>query len=37
MYLEQPLGARTVIDGTRGRPVPYKNVWAELEAEDASG
>ncbi len=35
VYLEQPLGDRTVIDGTRGRPVPYKNVWAELEAEDA--
>ena len=35
VYLGQPLGDRTVIDGTHGRPVPYKNVWAELEAEDA--
>jgi hypothetical protein len=36
VYLEQPLGDRTVIDGTCGRAVPYKNVWAEIEAEEAT-
>jgi hypothetical protein len=35
VYLDEPLGDRTVIDGTCGREVPYKNVWAEMEAEDA--
>jgi hypothetical protein len=35
VYLDQPLGDRTVIDGTCGRVVPYKNVWAEIEAEEA--
>ena len=30
VYLDCPLGERTVIDGTSGREVPYKNVYATL-------
>jgi len=30
VYLERPLGDRTVFDGTCGRRVPYKNVYAAL-------
>jgi hypothetical protein len=30
VYLDAPLGRRTVIDGTTGEVVPYKNVWASL-------
>jgi hypothetical protein len=30
VYLERPLGGRTVIDGSCGREVPYKNVYATL-------
>jgi hypothetical protein len=30
VYLNAPLGERTVIDGTTGEIVPYKNVWASL-------
>ena len=31
VYLDSPLGDREVIDGTTGRAVPYKNVWADIE------
>jgi hypothetical protein len=31
VYLEHPLGDRAVIDGVTGEPVPFKNIWAELE------
>jgi hypothetical protein len=31
VYLDGPLAGRTVIDGTRGVEVPYRNVYAELE------
>jgi hypothetical protein len=31
VYLRTPLGGRTVIDGTTGEAVPYKNIHAELE------
>ena len=34
VYLDAPLGDRTVIDGSTGEPVPYKNVWAEIELEE---
>ena len=34
-YLERPLGERTVIDGFGGEPVPFKNVYAEMEAAGA--
>jgi hypothetical protein len=30
VYLESPLGDRTVIDGATGNAVPYKNVYAAL-------
>ena len=33
VHLERPLGERTVIDGFGGEPVPFKNVYAEIEAE----
>ena len=33
-YLDVPLGDRTVIDGSTGAAVPYRNVWAEIEAEE---
>jgi hypothetical protein len=36
VYLNSPLGDRTVVDGTTGEVVPYKNVWAELELEDSA-
>jgi hypothetical protein len=32
VYLEGPLGDRTVIDGTTGDAVPFKDVYAELAA-----
>ena len=32
VYLETPLGERRVIDGVTGREVPYRNVWADMEA-----
>ena len=35
VYLKEPLGDRTVIDGTTGEVVPYKNVYAEMEARRA--
>jgi hypothetical protein len=31
VYLDRPLGDRTVIDGFTGDPVPYRNVYEELE------
>ena len=33
VYLDAPLGDRTVIDGMTGAAVPYKNVWAEISRE----
>jgi hypothetical protein len=30
VYLDRPLGDRTLIDGVTGSPVPYRNVFAEL-------
>jgi hypothetical protein len=30
VYLQRPLGERMVVDGTSGREVPYKNVYAAL-------
>jgi hypothetical protein len=30
VYLDRPLGGRTVIDGFSGELVPYKNIYAEL-------
>jgi hypothetical protein len=30
-YLKRPLGDRVVIDGFGGEPVPFKNVYAEME------
>jgi hypothetical protein len=36
VYLDRPLGGRRVVDGHLGRDVPYKNVWAEMEAEERS-
>ena len=34
IYLERPLAGRSVLDLVRGhRPVPYRNVWQELERE----
>jgi hypothetical protein len=37
VYLTRPLGGRPVIDGSTGDPVPYKNVWAEIEAREDLG
>ena len=34
-YLERPLGDRVVIDGFGGEPVPFKNVYAEIEERRA--
>jgi hypothetical protein len=34
VYLDAPLGRRTVIDGSTGEPVPYRNIWAEIEREE---
>lgn len=34
--LQQPLGDREVYDGAFGNPVPYRNVYAELEAAGAA-
>jgi hypothetical protein len=31
LYLKAPLGDRTVIDGSTGDAVPYKNIWKEIE------
>jgi hypothetical protein len=36
VYLDEPLGERRVIDALTGREVPYKDVWAEIEAEEAA-
>jgi hypothetical protein len=36
VYLDEPLGERRVIDALTGREVPYKDVWAELAAEEAA-
>lgn len=33
VYLELPLGERAVRDGNFGHVVPYRNIYAELEAE----
>ena len=33
VYLDRPLGRRLVIDGVTGKPVPYKNVLAQLCSE----
>jgi hypothetical protein len=35
VYLDRPLGGRTVVDGFGGEIVPYKNVYAELERRRA--
>jgi hypothetical protein len=32
VYLRQPLGGRKVIDGHSGQQVPYRNVYANLDA-----
>lgn len=37
VYLDRPLGDRTVIDGVAGSPVPYKNVFAELARDSGEG
>lgn len=37
VYLEMPLGRRTVYDGAYGCEVPYRNVYAEMDAEDRAG
>ena len=37
VYLDEPLGERRVIDALTGREVPYKDIWAEIEAEEAAG
>jgi hypothetical protein len=37
VYLDRPLGDRTVIDGFDGAPVPYKNVYDELKARYGLG
>ena len=34
VYLDAPLGDRKVIDGSTGDAVPYKSIWAEIEAEE---
>jgi hypothetical protein len=36
VYLDGPLGERRVIDALTGREVPYKDVWAEIEAEETA-
>ena len=33
VHLDAPLGERTVIDGSTGAAVPYRNVYAEIEAK----
>lgn len=33
VYLERPLGDRAVRDGHFGHAIPFRNVYAELEAE----
>jgi hypothetical protein len=33
VYLERPLGDRAVRDGHFGHAIPYRNIYAELEAE----
>jgi hypothetical protein len=35
VYLDGPLGERTVIDGSSGTRVPYKNVYEELRRDGA--
>ena len=36
VYLDEPLGERRVIDALTGREVPYKDIWAEIAAEEAA-
>jgi hypothetical protein len=31
VYLDRPLGDRTVIDAVCNEPVPYKNVYVEIQ------
>jgi hypothetical protein len=33
VYLDRPLGGRTVYCGVSGEPVPYKNVWIKIQEE----
>jgi hypothetical protein len=35
VYLDRPLGDRTVIDGFGGEPVPYKDIYPELKRKIA--
>jgi hypothetical protein len=35
VYLDRPLGDRTVVDGVGGQPVPYVNVYAQLSHDEA--
>ena len=37
VYLDRPLGDRTVFDGCGGGEVPFKNVYAELDARVRDG
>jgi hypothetical protein len=37
VYLERPLGDRAVRDGRFGHAIPYRNIYAELEAEFGGG
>ena len=37
VYLDRPLGNRTVIDGVTGSPVPCRNVFAELARDSGGG
>ena len=36
VYLDEPLGERRVIDALTGREVPFKDIWAEIAAEEAA-
>ena len=36
VYLDESLGERRVIDALTGQEVPYKDVWAEIAAEEAA-
>lgn len=35
VYLDNPLGDRTVIDGSSGAIVPYKDIYEEVRREEA--
>jgi hypothetical protein len=37
VHLDRPLAGRTVIDGHSGREVPFRNVYAEIEAARNQG